>query len=94
MRKNFPRTTFPAAALYKDALSMTSRTVALLLVAFATTATAQSSVKAFTDLRLIDTTGATPIGTSLIIVRDGRVVAVGPSGRTTIPAGAQRISLG
>src|SRR5687767_9319838 len=73
---------------------MTGRTVALLLVAVANTATAQSSVKAFTDLRLIDTTGATPIGTSVIIVRDGRVVSVGPSGRTSIPAGAQRIPLG
>jgi imidazolonepropionase-like amidohydrolase len=73
---------------------MTGRTVALLLAALATTATAQSSVKAFTDLRLIDTAGATPIGTSVIIVRDGRVVSVGPSGRTSIPAGAQRIPLG
>jgi imidazolonepropionase-like amidohydrolase len=72
---------------------MTGRTVALLLVAFATTATAQSRVKAFTDLRLIDSTGATPLTTSVIVVRDGRIVTVGPSSRTNIPAGAQRISL-
>lgn len=72
---------------------MTARTVSLLLVAFATTATAQSSVKAFTDLRLIDSTGATPLTTSTIVVRDGRVVAVGSSSRTRVPAGAQRISL-
>ena len=63
------------------------------LVTVASTAAAQS-VKAFTDLRLIDTTGATPIATSVIVVRDGRIVAVGPSGRTNIPAGAQRIPLG
>lgn len=73
---------------------MASRTVSLgLLVALATTGTAQSSIKAFTDVRLIDTTGATPVATKVIIVRDGRIVAVGPSGRTTVPAGAQRISL-
>jgi imidazolonepropionase-like amidohydrolase len=72
---------------------MTCRTVSLLLAAFATTATAQSSVKAFTELRLIDSTGATPLTTSTIVVRDGRIVAVGPSTRTNIPAGAQRISL-
>ena len=73
---------------------MTARTVSLLLTALASTASAQSSVKAFTDLRLIDSTGATPIGTSTIVVRDGRIVAVGPSNRTNIPAGAQRVSFG
>jgi imidazolonepropionase-like amidohydrolase len=73
---------------------MTARTVSLLLIALATTASAQANVKAFTDLRLIDTTGGTPITTSVIVVRDGRIVAVGPSGRTNIPAGAQRIPLG
>ena len=72
---------------------MTSRTVSVLLVAIATTASAQSSVKAFTDLRLIDSTGATPLTTSTIVVRDGRIAAVGPSSRTNVPAGAQRISL-
>ena len=73
---------------------MTGRTVSLLLVLVASNTTAQSSVvKAFTDLRLIDSTGATPITTSTIVVRDGRVVAAGPSTRTTIPAGAQRIPL-
>lgn len=72
---------------------MTVRTSALLLLALATTATAQSSVKAFTDLRLIGPAAETPLGTSVIVVRDGRIVAVGPSGRTIIPAGAQRIPL-
>ena len=72
---------------------MTGRTVSLLLVALANSATAQSSVKAFTDVRIIDTTGATPLTTSVIVVRDGRIVAVGPSGRTAIPARAQRIPL-
>jgi imidazolonepropionase-like amidohydrolase len=64
------------------------------LVTVASTAAAQSSVKAFTDLRLIGPAGETPLGTSVIVVRDGRIVAVGPTGRTNIPAGAQRISLG
>ena len=73
---------------------MPGRTVSLLLVAFTTTATAQSTVKAFTDARIVDTTGATPITTSTIVVRDGRIVAVGAASRTRVPAGAQRISLG
>jgi len=73
---------------------MTVRTLALLLLAVANTATAQSSVKAFTNVRLIGTAGETPLGTSVIVVRDGRIVAVGPTARTNIPAGAQRISLG
>jgi imidazolonepropionase-like amidohydrolase len=73
---------------------MTVRTSALLLLALANTATAQSSVKAFTNVRLIGTAGETPLGTSVIVVRDGRIVAVGPAARTNIPAGAQRISLG
>jgi len=73
---------------------MTVRTLALLLLALANTATAQSSVKAFTNVRLIGTAGETPLGTSVIVVRDGRIVAVGPTARTNIPAGAQRISLG
>lgn len=57
--------------------------------------TAQSGrVKAFTDLRLIDGTGKTGlIFSGVIVVRDGRIVAAGPTSRTTIPRGAQRIPL-
>ena len=52
------------------------------------------TVKAFTDLRLIDGTGNTGlILSAVIVVRDGRIVAAGPTGRTNIPRGAQRISL-
>jgi len=75
-------------------------TVGLLLfvlsasvVAPRSTAAQSGNVKAFTDLRLIDGTGAPPLVTSVIVVRDGRIVAAGPTGRTNIPAGAQRISL-
>jgi imidazolonepropionase-like amidohydrolase len=64
-----------------------------MVLALATTATAQSSVKAFTDFRLIGPAGETPLGTSVMVVRNGRVIAVGPAGRTNIPAGAERISL-
>jgi imidazolonepropionase-like amidohydrolase len=57
--------------------------------------TAQSrTVKAFTDLRLIDGTGKTGlILNAVIVVRNGRIVAAGPTSRTNIPRGAERISL-
>jgi imidazolonepropionase-like amidohydrolase len=52
------------------------------------------TVKAFTDLRLIDGTGKTGlILSAVIVVRDGRIVAAGATSRTKIPRGAERISL-
>ena len=67
----------------------------LLLVGGASIASAQSSsTKAFVGLRLIDGTGRTPPMTSaVIVVRDGRIIAAGPSGSTSIPEGAERVSL-
>jgi imidazolonepropionase-like amidohydrolase len=72
---------------------MTRRTIALLFLALATTATAQSSVKAFTGVTLIDGTGRPPIINAVILVRDGRVIATGPANRTLIPAGAEQLAL-
>jgi imidazolonepropionase-like amidohydrolase len=70
--------------------------IPLAALGLAAQAGAQSgNVRAFTDLRLIDGTGNTGlILSAVIVVRDGRIVAAGPTSRTNIPRGAQRISLG
>ena len=52
-----------------------------------------AAVKAFTGVRLIDGTDRAPIDNATIVVRDGRIVAVGPAASVTIPAGAERVSL-
>jgi imidazolonepropionase-like amidohydrolase len=48
-------------------------------------------VKAFTGLRLIDGTDRPPMDNATMVVRDGRIVAAGPS--VAIPAGAERVAL-
>jgi imidazolonepropionase-like amidohydrolase len=50
-------------------------------------------VKAFTGARVIDGTDRAPIDNATILVRDGRIVAVGPPAGVTVPAGAVRVSL-
>ena len=50
-------------------------------------------VRAFTGATLIDGTGAAPVAGATLLVRDGRIVAAGPSTRVTIPAGAERVAL-
>ena len=74
-----------------------SRCVALTLIAavgFWTRLPAQTGqagpVKAFTGARVIDGTPAPPIDNATLLVRDGRLVSVGPAARVTIPAGAAR----
>jgi imidazolonepropionase-like amidohydrolase len=49
-------------------------------------------VKAFTGARVIDGTDRAPIDNATIVIRDGRVVAVGAAG-VSVPQGAQRIAL-
>ena len=44
--------------------------------------------------RLIDGTGAPVVRNGVVVVTDDRIVAAGPSGRVTIPAGARIIDLG
>src|SRR6266851_8894131 len=51
------------------------------------------AVKAFTGARVIDGTDRTPIENATILVRDGRIAAVGPAARVTVPAGSERVSL-
>ena len=52
-----------------------------------------SRVKAFVGARIIDGTNRAPIDNAAIVVRDGRISAVGPVGRVTIPSEAQRVTL-
>jgi imidazolonepropionase-like amidohydrolase len=54
---------------------------------------AQAPVTAFVGATLVDGTGAPPIGNGVVVVRDGRVAAVGRSSAVTIPAGAVQVDL-
>jgi imidazolonepropionase-like amidohydrolase len=49
--------------------------------------------KVFTGATVIDGTGRSPEASATIVVRDGRIVAVGAIEAASIPAGAQRIPL-
>jgi imidazolonepropionase-like amidohydrolase len=49
--------------------------------------------KAFTGARLFDGTGSAPVDDAVLLVRDGRVVAVGSAREVEIPQGAQRVDL-
>jgi imidazolonepropionase-like amidohydrolase len=72
------------AAAIAIAASVTSVTVP---------AQAPGGVTAFTGARVIDGTDRAPIGNATIVVKDGRIVAVGPAANVTVPAGATRVSL-
>ncbi|HEV2666250.1 MAG TPA: amidohydrolase family protein, partial [Blastocatellia bacterium] len=52
-----------------------------------------AGVKAFVGARLIDGSGKPAIENAALIVRDGRVEAVGPASKVKPPAGAQTINL-
>ncbi|MEQ1690607.1 MAG: hypothetical protein ABMA00_04940, partial [Gemmatimonas sp.] len=64
-----------------------------LLAVCAAPARGQGQITAFTGVTLIDGTDATPVPNATLLVRDGRVVAAGPSSRVSIPAGARRTAL-
>src|SRR5258708_39680412 len=66
--------------------------IALTLVAWKSIGAAAGDA-AFVGVRLIDGTDRPPIDNATILVRDGRIAAVGPAARVTIPGGAQRVSL-
>jgi imidazolonepropionase-like amidohydrolase len=48
---------------------------------------------AFTGARVIDGTDRAPIDNATLLVRGGKVVAVGPAASVTVPAGARRVAL-
>jgi imidazolonepropionase-like amidohydrolase len=50
-------------------------------------------LKAFVGARLIDGTGSAPIEDAVLVVKDGRVIAAGPSDSVMIPEGAERIDV-
>jgi imidazolonepropionase-like amidohydrolase len=58
-----------------------------------TAAQSNAGVKAFTGARLVDGTDRPAIDNATILVRDGKITAVGPAARVTVPAGAERIAL-
>lgn len=54
---------------------------------------AASGVKAFVGARIVDGTGRAPIEQGTILVRDGRIEAIGPSSAVRVPSGAERIDV-
>ena len=55
--------------------------------------TVDTNVLALTNVRVIDGTGAVPMEGQTLIVRDGRIAAIGAFGAVPIPAGAQVMDL-
>jgi imidazolonepropionase-like amidohydrolase len=52
-----------------------------------------SGMTAFTGASIFDGTGSDPIPNGVLVVRDGRIVSVGPAETTEIPDDAERIDL-
>jgi len=67
--------------------------LAIASIGPAARAQAPGAVKAFTDARVIDGTDRAPVANATILVRDGKVTAVGPAASVTVPPGAERVSL-
>lgn len=67
--------------------------LALLAAALAPVAAPAQTTTAFTGFTLIDGTTAAPVANATLVVRSGRILAVGPASRVTVPAGAVRVSL-
>src|SRR5262245_15777469 len=61
------------------------------ILIFAAGAAAQTGDKAFTGARIVDGTGKAAMEKATLLVRNGKIQAVGTS--VTIPPGAQRIDL-
>ena len=64
-----------------------------LLVLFLTTGATLAQVKVLIHATVIDGTGSAPIPDAVMIVKDGRIVDVGPQGSVTIPRGGEVIDL-
>jgi imidazolonepropionase-like amidohydrolase len=69
-------------------------TVLAVAASFGTLAGGQTpSVKAFTGMRLVDTASDAPIENATLVVGNGRILAVGATGKVSIPPGAERVDL-
>jgi imidazolonepropionase-like amidohydrolase len=66
---------------------------AVAVVSVITPAQQPGGTIAFTGARAIDGTDRAPIDNATILVRGGKIVAVGPAASVTVPAGAQRVAL-
>ncbi len=68
----------------------------ILLIAFAVlfvNCGSDANVVAFVGARIIDGTGAEPMNDAVMIVRDGRIEAIGPDGSVDVPNNAERVDL-
>jgi imidazolonepropionase-like amidohydrolase len=67
---------------------------ASLCLSFVIAPHAQSvPVTAFVGATIVDGTGAMPVAKGVVLVSNGRITAVGPADRVTVPAGATRVDL-
>jgi imidazolonepropionase-like amidohydrolase len=67
--------------------------LAILICVAAGAANLAAQVKAFTGARIFDGAGGTAIPKATLIVENGRVKAIGPMDRISVPAGAERIDV-
>lgn len=65
----------------------------LVLVSVPLFGFAQGTSRAFVGARIVDGTGSGPIENGVLVVRSGRVEAVGPTGAVRIPADAERVDV-
>src|SRR4051812_4275285 len=77
----------------RHALPFACAATLLLLLSVTTPAQQPAATTAFTGARVIDGTDRAPIDNATILVRGGKIVAVGAAPAVAVPAGAQRVSL-
>jgi imidazolonepropionase-like amidohydrolase len=65
-----------------------------LLGALITTTAADAQTTVLRGARVIDGTGAAPLDNATIVIRDGRIVAIGPAANTSVPDGAEIVEYG
>ena len=54
----------------------------------------EAEVIALTGGTVIDATGAEPIGDAVVLISEGKIIAVGPAGDIEIPSGAKTVDVG
>src|SRR5262249_34841600 len=84
---------FPRKPKWEDlAMRGISLLCSLIGISLALVITAPTDVDAQTTAlrgaRVIDGSGGAPIDNAIIVIRDGRIVSIGPSAGTPVPSGA------